>query len=209
VALRVLTLVVDDGSDEENAKENQRICGENRALYLRLPQNRGLASVMNIALSFLLADKTIAAISYHQDDTDTHPKTLEILSPLLKYGPVVTGHDAAAHKSSSSAVLDGTTVKYKPTFAAVHVLASADFWRGIMPIPTFDLGCPKPHPGGQRRGVGSNCDWWFCRDSPRSTKALGINAIVVPGLTRTFFWQAKDSCWGNSQPEEDAPLAQI
>jgi hypothetical protein len=202
-------LVVDDGSLNESAQANRDICRECDCHFIHLPCNRGLAAALNTGLVYWLADKNVTAISYHQDDTDTHPKALEILSRLRQYGPVLTGHDGAAHRSSSNAVLEGIAIKFKETFAAVHIFASVGFWTGVMPIPTYSLGCPNPSPNGRTRGTGSNVDWWLCRDAPRSTKALGTGAIVVPGLTRTFFWQAKDSCWGNSQPEEDAPLAQI
>jgi hypothetical protein len=176
---------------------------------LRLPQNRGLGCVLNAGLVFWLADKGIQSVSYIQDDCDVHARLLEIMSKLQKYSPILTGHDAAAHKSHAEAVLDGINVKMKWSSAGCHLHCTAEFWRGLLPFPTNSLGTPKRIPSRTTRGLGSDCDWWACRDSPRSSRALGKAIIVAPGLTRTFFWQAKDSCWGNSQPEEDAPLAQI
>ena len=140
------TLVCDDGSDHDNAEENCRICMENGALYLRLPQNRGLATVMNAGLSFWLADNTVQSISYIQDDCDVHPQLLVIMSKLQKHSPILTGHDARAHKSQSETALDGMRVKFKATAAGVHLHCTAEFWRGLFPFPTNSLGTPKRNP---------------------------------------------------------------
>lgn len=208
VALGAPVLVVDDGSEiDQGLCDAQKLSMfDCRAEYFRLPGNRGLAAALNIGLSYWLADKSIKWISYFQDDVDVHPATLEIMATLQSHGEIMTGHDAVAHKSHGSATLNGIPILYKWSSAGVHIHASADFWKGIMPIPTFALGAPMRK--GPGRGVGSNVDWWIVRDCVRSSKALGKQIICVPHLVRTFFWEAKDSSWNNSQPTgEEPPLS--
>lgn len=184
--------------------KTEGICRAVEVDYLYLPGNRGLAAAMNIGLSYWLADKSVDWISYFQDDVDVHPKTLEILSRLHKRGPIMTGHDAAAHASHGLGAFDGIQVKYKWTSAGVHIHASAEFWRGVLPIPTFALGAPKRN-GKPGRGTGSNADWWIVRDSPKSSRALGKQILCVPNLVRTFFWKPEDSSWNNSLPTGEEP----
>lgn len=205
-ALGVPVLVVDDASD--CADENRALC-ENRALYLRLPQNRGLAAAMNIGLSFWMADDRIKSIGYFQDDVDVHPKTLEIMRACERYAPLLTGHDAKEHPEIASGKLAGRQVKYKHSCRATHMHAQVSFWKSVYPIPTYKLGAPKAFVEG-KRGIGSNADWWIVRDAPYSIQRIGANIVCVPNLVRTFLWSAKDSCWNNRQKSgEDAPLARI
>jgi glycosyltransferase involved in cell wall biosynthesis len=203
-ALGAPVLVVDDGSHSTNDLENSKVCYECGAKYLWIPENRGLAAALNIGLSYWLADKAVEGISYFQDDVDVHPKTLEILSRLHKLSPILTGHDAAAHKSHAGGAADGIAIKFKHTSAGVHLHCSAEFWRGVLPVPTFMLGAPKRN-GKPGRGVGSDVDWWIVRDSPRSAQRLGRQIVCVPNLVRTFFWKAEDSSWNNSQPTGEEP----
>ncbi len=205
IAMGAPVLVVDDGSEARWTEQLERDVTTD---YLYVPHNRGLAAALSIGLSYWLADKTVEWISYFQDDVDVHPRTLELLSRLHKYGPVLTGHDAAAHKSHAGAVLEGVPVKYKWTSAGVHIHAHRDFWRGVLPIPTYALGAPKRN--GSRRGIGSNVDWWIVRDAPGSSRRLGKQIICVPNLVRTFYWKPEDSNWNNFQPTgEEPPLTRL
>lgn len=200
------SLVVDDGSPESAGEKNRAIALAHGAQYLRLPENRGLAVALNAGLIYWLADKEVEWISYFQDDVDVHPKCLQVLDSFSKKSPVLTGHDALAHRFHATSVWNRYTAKHKWTSAGVHIHATAEFWRGILPIPTYQLGCPKRNGGG--RGIGSNVDWWICKDSPQSSKKLGKYIICVPGLVRTFYWKPEDSNWNNPLPTgEEPPLA--
>ncbi len=201
-ALNVPILVVDDGS--EISKENEIICNENAARYLYMPANRGLAAAMNIGLSYLLADKRIRRISYFQDDVDVHPRILEILQRLEPLAPLLTGHDAGEHGDFWRGRIEGQWCKFKRSCRATHLHAASDFWRAIYPIPTYELGAPKPN-GNGTKGIGSNVDWWIVRDAPKSIQRLNQKIICVPGLVRSFFWESKDSCWNNTSPAGEEP----
>src|SRR6185436_13666813 len=75
-------LVVDDGSEmTEEVPINGHFSGlairQPRiglgATWIWLPENRGLAGALNIGLSYWLADPSIQAISYFQDDVEVDP----------------------------------------------------------------------------------------------------------------------------------------
>lgn len=204
-ALGAPVLVVDDGSSIADfafyAFENvKKLC---------IPENRGLAAALNIGLSYWLADKSIDWISYFQDDVEVHPRTLEILSQFHGAYKVITGHDAAEHPAYCNLkVADNPEydVKLKWSIRATHVHAHRDWWLKQMPFPTRELGAPKKL-GPHERGLGSNVDWYFCRDGENSCQKTRTPILCVPGLVRTFLWKAEDSCWNNTQRAgEDAPL---
>ncbi len=203
-ALGAPVLVVDDGSPAKWTDELVRCA---IADYLYVPHNRGLAAALNIGLSYWLADKSVDWISYFQDDVDVYPGALNILSRLHGKAPLLTGHDAGEHNAISAETIDGIPVKRKLYIRATHMHASAEFWRSVCPIPTFELGAPKHK--GTGRGVGSNVDWWIVRDAPRSTKNIGKDILCVPGLVRSFLWKGEDSCWGNTaRAGAEPPLKQ-
>jgi glycosyltransferase involved in cell wall biosynthesis len=207
IALGAPVLVVDDGSNTNESEENRFICSVNGALYVRLPGNRGLAAAWNIGLDYWLADKGIHAISYFQDDTDISPKCLEIMEHINNGNLLLTGHDAGEHPAFKDEVIHGVSTKLKWGCRATHMHASVEFWKSVYPIPTRELGAPK-RTGEGCRGLGSNADWWIVRDSPNSCQKTQRPIICVPGLVRTFLWEAKDSCWNNTQKAgEDGPLA--
>jgi glycosyltransferase involved in cell wall biosynthesis len=208
-ALGAPVLVVDDGSDIENEFANRDICVASDCEYLLMPQNRGLAAAVNIALSYWLADKRVEWISYFQDDVDVHPdlfKEIEKAAREVVGVPLFSGHDSPDHPAFER----GRGIMLKRTCAGVHLHARPEFWAGVMPIPTFELGAPKRMPG-RVRGIGSNVDWWIVRDSPRSVANQPVKHIAcLPGLVRTFFFKAQDSSWGNApRCGEDAPLRPI
>jgi len=199
-------LVVDDGS--RDWCQNQALCASNLAYYLRLPENRGLAAAMNAGLAYWLADKSIEWVSYFQDDVDVHPRCLEILARFQKSAQILSGHDAKEHAFQESGKKGDISFGYKRSIRATHIHARCDFWESVMPIPTRSLGAPKHN--GEGRGIGSNVDWWICRDAPQSCQKSKRSVICVPGLVRSFLWKAEDSCWNNMQTVgEDAALRAI
>ncbi len=172
------------------------------------PSNRGLACALNIGISYWLADKGIEWISYFQDDVEVDPDVLLALRDVqhLKDRPLLTGHDALEHKEKSRGLINGIDVVYKESCRATHMHAHRDYWASVLPIPTRELGAPKPVQG-QPRGLGSNVDWWVASWAPSSVKMTHRYVTCVPGLVRTFLWQKKDSCWDNEQKAgEDQPL---
>lgn len=197
-------LVIDDGSDP--SWENEEIAARAGALYLRIPENRGLACAMNIGLSYFFADARIQAISYFQDDVDVHPRTLAIMEKLQGRAFLLTGHDAGEHRAYSHMDCFGIAVTMKRSCRATHMHARVNFWRSIYPIPTNEMGTPKKKEGNGR-GTGSMVDWWITQRSPRSTGRTMGRLWCVPGLVRTFLHKAEDSCWNNeARAGEDPPL---
>lgn len=205
VALGAPALVVDDSLSEE--KLNREICIHNHANYLRLPQNRGLACALNVGLSFWLADKQVEWVSYFQDDVDVHPSLFKEIGKICKDHSLwlFTGHDSPDHPT----VKDCGEYKLKDSCAGIHMHASREFWKSVMPVPTNSLGTPK-RILGRERGMGSDVDWWIVKNSPNSVQKRGGSVICLPGLVRTFLHRAEDSSWGNAPKcGEDAPLRPV
>lgn len=200
-ALDAPVLVVDDGSKD---CEPLLWIGPKRPEVISLPQNRGLAAVLNIGLSYWLADKSVEWISYFQDDVDVHPKTLEILGRLHRYSQILTGHDAGEHQSHDQGMIAGIPVTWKWAIRATHIHAHRSWWESVYPIPTRELGAPKRTEPGVR-GLGSNVDWWMVRDAPRSCQNTKHPILCVPGLVRSFVWKGEDSCWNNTQKTGEEP----
>lgn len=203
VSLGAPVLVVDDGTPigAGLASMQKLVIFDCGAELLRLPSNRGLACALNIGLSYLLADKSIEWISYFQDDVDVHPKCLSELAQFQKHNhPIMTGHDAGEHAAHNEQVYFATPIKWKWSIRATHVHAHRDWWLSQLPFPTNELGTPKRK--GSGRGMGSNVDWYFCRDGANSCQKTKTPIICVPGLVRTFSLKAEDSCWNNAQKEE-------
>lgn len=203
-ALRIPVLVMDDGSGPETAAANREICEMNGLEYMRLPANRGLAASLNAGLAYWIADSSIEWITYFQDDVDIHPRILSMMDRATRERRerVFTGHDSQYHAT----VKNVNGYKMKKSCAGVHIHARAEFWKSVMPIPTYRIGAPMKI-DGRVRGIGSNADWWIVRDAPNSPQRRGEFIVCVPGLVRTFLYKAEDSSWGNSLPYgEDQPL---
>ena len=203
-------LVVDDGTPGEAGGENAFICQKYGARYMALPSNRGLAAALNMGLAYWLADKSVEWISYFQDDVDAHPKTLEIIGLLAgsQAYPIYTGHDAIEHPQCREMVTGSLKIKVKKTCAGVHLHARTEFWKGVMPIPTYQLGAPKRTNGNRTPGIGSNVDWWIVRDGPNSVVKRRQEILCLPDLVRTFLWKAEDSSWNRGRKYgEERPLA--
>lgn len=202
VALDWPTLVVDDGGEDVSA-----IVREHGALYLRLPENRGLAAAMNAGLSYWLADKNITHINYVQDDCDIAPDCKAKLEVAMQYPdtfPLITGHDAGEHPSVGNG--PGGT-KLKQNCRATHLLATSAYWWNVMPIPTRALHAPFVPPGTAKgsRGYGSEVDHWITHRAPQSIVKQGGHVLCVPGAVRTFLFRAADSCWRNEQRAGEDP----
>ncbi len=203
-------LVVDDSRTDELAEAcRQVVLAAGDAFYLRLPRNRGLACALNIGLSYWLADADIKWISYFQEDVDLDPQVHRFLEAAARVGEysLLTGRDAREHVTAKEFVSRGFRFKMKTATAGTHLFANRDYWLGVSPIPTRQLGAPMPL-SGKARGLGSNVDWWICERSPKSVGAKGGLVACVPGLVRTFLTKKVDSCWDNEHlAGEDPPLS--
>ncbi len=209
-------LVVDDGSTTQSACENPTICNFNGVHHMRLPSNRGLAGALNIGLAYWLADPSIDAIAYFQDDVEVDPVCLAALQDWTAEARnriwMLTGHDAKEHAfrvegdKRIEVELAGVKAYAKVACRATMMFARREAWSSVMPIRSKALGLPKRIPGREGRGEGSGVDWWIVRDCKEAGKAP-LAVLCVPGLVRTFAFKAADSCWANDQHAgEDAPL---
>ena len=207
-------LVVDDGgqTDLEIERAIRTITCD---VLLTLPENRGLAGALNIGLSYWLADPSIEAIHYAQDDVGCDVLAFSACNEVLAAHPsfLVTAHDAREHHEKPHSlivdapgpVVNGIRTRVRPSCRATHMAMTRQSWIDLMPIPSRGLGLPKRVPRApnerEQRGEGSGCDWHCCRDSAKAKRVL-----CVPGLLRTFAFTAADSTWSNPQiaGEDDA-----
>lgn len=205
VALGWPVLVVDDGTPVDNALVGMAHARAAGADFMHLPTNRGLACALNIGLAYWLADASIDWISVFQDDVDVHPQCRRAIERVQhpERVPILTCHDAAEHMAiSDPESINGVRVTRKKNCRATHIHASREYWESVMPIPTRELGAPKRVRGAER-GMGSNVDYWIVSKAP---KARG-EVVCIPGLVRTFYHKAEDSCWDNEvKLGEDGPL---
>ncbi len=203
-------LVVDDSRTDELAEAcRQVVMAAGDALYLRVPRNRGLACALNVGLAYWLADSGVSWISYFQEDVDLDPEVHKFLESAGRVGgySLLTGRDAREHAVAKDFLSHGFRFRMKTATAGTHLFASRDYWLGVSPIPTRQLGAPKPL-AGKARGLGSNVDWWICTQAPRSVGARGGLVACIPGLVRTFLTKKADSCWDNEHlAGEDPPLS--
>jgi len=209
-------VVVDDASNEENYRENQRITQEHGVPLIHVPENRGLPNAMNIGIGYWLADPDVDWIAYFQDDVDVHPDLLNVMAAVQdpKERPLLAGKDASEHPTFATGTIGGYEVLYKRSLPGQHLHAHRDYWAGVLPIPTPYLGAPKPV--GRKHGQGADEDWWITAWSPNSITKRGGYLIVVPGLVRTFQGGAAGSTWNNVSERDatgtaqaTAPLAEL
>jgi hypothetical protein len=198
-ALGVFTLVVDDGSEPDSRRENQRIAEKCGAQYLALPGNRGVCCAVNVGISYLLADPDVEWISSFDDDTEVRPDLLQALKSVqdARLRPLLTGWLSAAHASVGRETIAGREVSLQLSAAGVHLHAHRDYWRGVMPVPTPYLGAPKTEGRGRRPGQGCDCDWWICSWSPKAITKRGGHVVCVPGLVSHFAVLPSESTWHN------------
>jgi hypothetical protein len=192
-ALGAPVLVVDDGSSPEARAENAAIAARCGAPYLSLPANRGLAAVVNVGISYWLADPAIAWISYFQDDVDVDPDLFAALEPLedAVRSPVLTGFDTDEHATLRVERSGDREIKYKDNSTGMHLHCHRDYWAAVLPVPSRYLGAPKAGRGG------SGADAWIVKRAPASAGARGLTVVCVPGLVTTFAWRREDSTWDN------------
>jgi glycosyltransferase involved in cell wall biosynthesis len=207
VQLDVPILVVNDPRDDAP------FCGirphdNERVKMMTLPSNRGLAAALNIGLSYWLADASVKWISYFQDDVEVDPDVLEALRDVQHHRdrPLLTGHDAVEHKPVRRESINGIDFLVKQSCRATHMHASRDYWIGVSPIPTRELGAPK-RIEGQERGMGSNVDWWIASWAPNSAKETGKPVVCIPNLVRTFSKTKEDSTWDNGLKYDEPALS--
>lgn len=207
LALGAPVVVVDDASSPENLAENQRIADDHGVPLLKMPENRGLPNAINSGIGYWLADPDVDWISYFQDDVEVHPDLFKVFAAVQDAcdRPLLTGRDAAEHRTFQYQSIGGYKVLLKRSMPGVHLHAHRDYWRSILPIPTPYLGAPKPV--GRKHGQGADEDWWITAWSPDSITKQGKYVICVPGLVRTFDQAGTESTWQNLvAAENDAPL---
>lgn len=201
-------LVVDDSRTDADADACREVVSKvGEALYMRVPQNRGLACAMNLGLDFWLADEEVKWISYFQEDVDVDShahKYLALVGENSRHR-ILTGRDAREHATVQEETVMGVRLKLKKSTAGTHLFAARNYWMSVYPIPTRRLGAPMPLPG-QARGLGSNVDWWICTRAPRSAAALGGFVACAPGFVRTFLIKKSESCWDNEHLAGEDPL---
>lgn len=190
-------VVVDDGSSEAVAQDNQRIANQHNTPYIRIPGNRGLPNAINVGVGYWLADPDITWISYFQDDVDIHPDLLTILSKIQHptERPLLAGRDAAEHPTFATKEIAGRTVLLKRSIPGQHLHAHRRYWQAVLPIPTPYLGAPKKDLG--KPGQGADEDWWITAWAPHSITKTGGYVVCIPDLVNTFCPDADDSTWGN------------
>lgn len=204
--LDVPVLVVDDGSSPPEAGENRRIAEQHHAKYLLLPENRGVACAIGIGVEYWLADPQVRWISYHQDDTDVHPKCLRILTALGDpvERPILTGRRPHEYEPYGNYEHRGRQVYLFRDCPGHHLLAHRTYWSRVLPIP-------NPYPGAPKRdrglcGMGPEEDHWITAWSPNSITKQNRFVTCVPDLVRTFAVSREESSWGHHLDRQDDQL---
>jgi glycosyltransferase involved in cell wall biosynthesis len=178
VALGAPVLVVDDGSDLEQAAENQRIADQYQVELLRSPTHRRQPTAITTGISHWLSDSTIAWISYFRDDVNVRSDTLAILQQIQSpQYPILTGRDAPEHPILQTETIATHLVQLKRSSPGIHFHAHRDYWASVLPIPTPVIDLP---------GRGTDEDWWITAWSPNSVVKKGGYLVCVPGLVSTF-----------------------
>lgn len=213
-------LVVDDFSERMLDVETVVDAQLGYVRLLRLPGNRGLAGSLGVGIAYWLADPTVDAIAYFQDDVDVHPAVLAIGAAVLREFPhhLFTGndpnHERAAEgfdehplgKEAGLPLGSGIRAWHKASCRGTMMMASRASWSHVMPLRSNGLGFPKRLPGQleNERGQGSGVDWWIVRDAPHP-----LPVLCVPDLVRIRLWEAKDSTWNNKmRAGADRPLSE-
>lgn len=195
-------LVVNDGSSSEHKEEYARIYRRYGVSVIEMPENRGLPTAVNIALSYWLANASVEWISYFQDDVEIHPQLFALLEkvqdPLQR--PLLTGRHDPLYKVYGEEEINGVKIMRQRTCSGMHLHGHRDYWEKVLPIPTPYLGAPK-----KRRYRGSDTDWWVTCWAPHSVAKQGRYVSVIPGYARTFSVKNDDSTWGNNASRDDDP----
>lgn len=220
-------LVVDDFSERTLDVETAVDAQLGYVRLLRLPGNRGLAGALGCGIAYWLADPSVDAIAYFQDDVDVHPAVLAVGAAVLRSYPhhLFTGNDPNHERAAEGLdehplgrealmALDigansdsyGIRAWHKASCRGTMMMASRQSWAHVMPLRSNGLGLPKRLPGQleNERGQGSGVDWWIVRDAPHP-----LPVLCVPDLVRIRLWEAKDSTWNNKmRAGADRPLSE-
>jgi hypothetical protein len=200
-ALGCRVVVVDDGTAGAAGRENASICERCRVARLAMPENRGLAAAMNIGLAYAMADPAVEWISYFQDDVDVTPDVMVGLRAIADHQqrPLVTAYDAPLHPTERQIEVAGYAVKLKGSSPAVQLHGHVEYWKSVMPIPSEYVGAPR------RRWEASLEDYWIVNKAAGALTKRGLLIACLPGLVRTFLYDAGDSTWDNPN-RADPPL---
>ena len=223
-------LVVDDASrPEEIAGVRQRAREVERLAVIVKPRRSGLPESMNLGIARAAQEIGPKALLYYlQDDTEVQPGWHEKLAHAwehyraeLRIG-FLSGHLPPEH-CAGTFQLDGIErprlrriaatahgdIVLLASVRATNLVASLESWRAHGTIPTS-----HGFPGGNRRrhvgrrasgatGMGSHADWFLMRDGPRACIKRGELCAVLPGLVVHRAPAARESTWGNPNPEYD------
>lgn len=189
-------LVIDDGSELSYEREYKEVLEKNRHPLLthqKLPINRGLCGAMNVALSYWLADPEIEWISCFQDDVDIKPDLFDTLEKVQeeRERPLLVGYYPWRETPFGAATINGVAVHYFQNASGQHFHGHRNYWQGLMPIPTIQLGAPKP-------GLGSGVTWWITAGAAKSVSKRGLKVISIPGMVETFAKTPELSTWHNT-----------
>jgi hypothetical protein len=199
-------LVVNDGSAPEHAEAYAEIVRQTGVRSLNLPDNRGLASALNMGLSYWLADPNVEWICYLQDDVEVRPDLLAALARVQDRQdyPLLAGRADPLHKVYGERMVNGCRVLLQRMSPGIHLHAHRDYWKSMLPIPSPYFQAPRRRPGWPARGADE--DWWISQWSPHSIVKQGKYVAVLPGLVRTTTTLPSESTWGNAGGEIDPPL---
>jgi glycosyltransferase involved in cell wall biosynthesis len=176
LALKIPTVVVDDGSASDSASQNQAIADRYQIPLLFIPEHRESAAALNAGVSYWLGDPSIAWISYFQDNVEVKPNLIQVLQKVqdAKERPLLVGQDDPDHLTLRSETISGHPVLLKRSMSGGHFHAHRDYWAAVLPIPT-------PYQvDGSSRAVDE--DWWITAWSPHSIAKQGGYVVCVPGL---------------------------
>jgi hypothetical protein len=198
-------VVVNDGSGLQYEAAYRRIQDQFApagVYWINLPENRGVCCAINIGVSYFLADRSIDWISYFQDDVDVHPDIFKYLAKVQDRTerPLVTGRYVLGHPVVAEADFNGIHTLFYHSIPGHHMHAHSDYWHGVMPLPSFEIGLPKPLRGS------SGCDGWIGSWAPNSVCKTGKKIACIPRLVSTFAINPEQSTWGNSPIADDGLL---
>jgi glycosyltransferase involved in cell wall biosynthesis len=182
LALNIPVVVVDNGSDTEQAKQNQAIVDRYAVPLLKLPQYRP-AAAMNAGISYWLNDPSIRWISCFQDAVEVKPETIALLQKVqdLQERPLLVGDDDPNHATVRSDSINGIPVKLKLSSSGVHFHAHRDYWASLLPIPVAAA------PGEEEETLtATDENGWITTWSPESIVKRGSYVVCVPGLVNAL-----------------------
>lgn len=175
LALKIPIVIVDDGSDPEQAAQNQILADRNQIPLLKLPQHRPAAAI-NAGVSYWLNDATIRWVSCFQDRVEVKPDAIALLQKVqdAHARPLLVGDDDPNHETVRSDSVNGIALKLKRSSSGIHFHAHRDYWASLLPIPTVV--------SGDEPVAATNENGWITSWSPQSIVKRGGYVVCVPGL---------------------------